>query len=159
MAIRNILKEDDGLLLKKSRTVEVFDQRLHMLLDDMVDTMKDADGCGLAAPQVGILRRAVVIDVGEGVTELVNPEIVSQKGLQEAVEGCLSSPGEYGITKRPKSVKVKALDRYGKSITIKGEDLLARALCHEIDHLDGVLFKTHVIRMVDESEIEAQNEK
>jgi len=154
MALRTILKEGEEILTKKSRPVTNFDERLYTLLDDMAETMRNADGVGLAAPQVGILRRVVTVDVGDGLLELINPEIISEKGEQEAVEGCLSFPGEYGYTKRPASVKIKAQDRYGKTKTYKGEDLLARAFCHEIDHLDGILFKQHVIRMVEDSELE-----
>ena len=148
MALRNIIKEGDPVLNKKCRPVEKFDSRLHMLLDDMQDTMYNADGVGLAAPQVGILRRALVIDIGEGLIELVNPKIIIKSGEQHEQEGCLSCPGEYGITIRPKYVKVKGQDRFGKEVTYEGSDLLARALCHEIDHLDGVLFKAHVTEML-----------
>ena len=120
----------------------------------MVETMHFKNGVGLAAPQVGILKRVVVIQTGkeEPVFELVNPEIVEISGEQETVEGCLSCPGEFGITKRPMKVKVKAQDRFGKEHFYEGEALLAKAFCHELDHLDGVLFKTHVIRMLDKSE-------
>ena len=148
MALRNIIKEGDPVLNKKCRPVEKFDGRLHTLLDDMRDTMYNADGVGLAAPQVGILRRALVIDIGEGLIELVNPKIVMKSGEQHEQEGCLSCPGEYGITLRPKYVKVKGQDRFGNDVTYEGSDLLARALCHEIDHLDGVLFKAHVTEML-----------
>ena len=148
MALRNIIKEGDPVLNKKCRPVEKFDSRLHVLLDDMRDTMYNADGVGLAAPQVGILRRALVIDIGEGLIELVNPKIIMKSGEQHEQEGCLSCPGEYGITVRPKYVKVKGQDRFGNDVTYEGSDLLARALCHEIDHLDGVLFKAHVTEML-----------
>ena len=140
MGLRNIRVNDDPILKKKSRTVEVFDERLHTLIDDMKDTMYDADGCGLAAVQVGILKRVIVVDVGEGPMELVNPEIISQEGEQYETEGCLSLPGKSGITKRPMTVKVKAQDRNGKWCQYKGEGLKARAFCHEIDHLDGHLY-------------------
>ena len=119
-----------------------------MLLDDMHDTMYNADGVGLAAPQVGILRCALVIDIGEGLIELVNPKIIMKSGEQHEQEGCLSCPGEYGITVRPKYVKVKGQDRFGNDVTYEGSDLLARALCHEIGHLNGVLFKAHVTEML-----------
>ncbi|MCR5635846.1 MAG: peptide deformylase [Clostridiales bacterium] len=148
MALRNIIKEGDPVLNKKCRPVEKFDSRLHTLLDDMRDTMYNADGVGLAAPQVGILRCALVIDIGEGLIELVNPKIVMKSGEQHEQEGCLSCPGEYGITIRPKYVKVKGQDRFGNDVTYEGSDLLARALCHEIDHLNGVLFKAHVTEML-----------
>ena len=148
MALRNIIKEGDPVLNKKCRPVEKFDSRLHMLLDDMHDTMYNADGVGLAAPQVGILRCALVIDIGEGLIELVNPKIIMKSGEQHEQEGCLSCPGEYGITVRPKYVKVKGQDRFGNDVTYEGSDLLARALCHEIGHLNGVLFKAHVTEML-----------
>ncbi len=156
MAIRNIIKEGDEILAKKCRPVEKFDQKLVTLLEDMAETMASAGGVGLAAPQVGILRRAVVIDVGEGLIELVNPRIVSHEGEQQEVEGCLSCPGEYGITTRPAKVTVKAQDRSGETIQVQGEGLLARALCHELDHLDGVLFKDHVVRMLSPEELEEE---
>ncbi len=155
MAIRNVIKEGDDVLRKTARPVTEFNERLHTLLDDMADTMREQNGCGLAGNQVGILRRVVVIDVGEGLMELVNPEIVKYSGKQEEVEGCLSCPGEYGITKRPMKVTVKAQDRYGKEHIYEGEGLLARAFCHELDHLDGVLYKDKVIRMLAPDEIEA----
>ncbi len=149
MAIRNIYREGEEVLRKKCRAVTEFDQKLHTLLDDMAETMQKADGVGLAAPQVGILRRVVVIDVGEGLIELVNPEIISQKGSQIDLEGCLSCPGEYGRVKRPNKVKVQAYDRHGKLFQIEGTELLARAFCHEIDHLEGIIFKDIAIEMVD----------
>ena len=154
MAIRNIVKEGDEILRKKSRVVVKFDERLHTLLDDMAQTMYEAHGVGLAAPQVGILKRVVGIDVGDGLIELVNPVIVEAKGKNEGSEGCLSVPGEWGIVVRPSKVKVKAQNRYGEEIILKGTDLLARAFCHEIDHLEGILFKDLAIRMVDPSELE-----
>ena len=152
MAIRNIVKEGDDVLRKTSRQVESFDDKLAMLLDDMAQTMHNADGVGLAAPQVGILRRAVVIDIGEGVIELVNPVIVSAEGEQEGQEGCLSCPGEWGIVKRPNKVTVEAQDRHGKKIRVSGEELLARAMCHELDHLDGIIFKDVATRKIDPEE-------
>lgn len=138
--IREVIKNGDEVLRKKCHIVEKFDAKLHSLLDDMYETMQDKDGVGLAAPQVGILRRVVVIDVGEGKIELVNPEIVKTSGEQEGQEGCLSCPGVWGDVVRPMKVTVKAQDRYGKEFKIKGQELLARAFCHEIDHLDGILF-------------------
>ena len=149
MAIRNIVKEGDPVLKKVSRPVEKFDDRLHVLLDDMYETMKK-DGVGLAAVQVGVLRRVVVIDIGEGRIELINPEIIAQEGEQQDVEGCLSCPGKYGVTSRPMQVTVKAQDRDGEYFTITGRELLARAFCHEIDHLDGKLFYSHVLYMLDD---------
>ena len=140
MAIRNIVKEGDPILRKISRSVLSFDEKLAVLIDDMIQTMNEAEGCGLAAPQVGILRRVCVVDVGEGPIELVNPSIIKEEGLQTETEGCLPCPGKSGITRRPMRVTVKAQDRFGKSFEISGEGLLARAFCHEIDHLNGFLF-------------------
>ena len=156
MAIRNILTEEDPFLHKKCRPVEKFDRRLWTLLDDMADTLREANGVGLAAIQVGVLRRVVVIDVGdgEGVRELVNPVILEKSGEQEPMEGCLSIPGKWGITRRPKHVKVRAQDRHGNFFEYEGEDLLATASCHETDHLDGILFLAHVVRMLTEEELE-----
>ena len=144
MAIRNIVKDNEEILHKKCRTVERFDEKLWTLLDDMAETMYAANGVGLAAPQVGLLKRVCVIDVddGNGIIELINPEITIRSSLEvEDTEGCLSSPGEYAVVKRPQKVKVKAQDRNGNEISIIGEDLLARAICHETDHLKGVIFK------------------
>lgn len=155
MAIRNIVKEGDEILRKQSREITDFDQKLWNLLDDMAQTMYKANGVGLAAVQVGVLRQAVVIDVGNGLIELVNPVVTKKKGGEVMdVEGCLSSPGEYGMVPRPKKVEVKALNRFGKPVTVKGEDLLARALCHEIDHLSGRIFKDLVYRMLTKEEID-----
>ena len=148
MAIRTIVLEGDDILRKKCREVQVFDEKLFTLLDDMRDTLYDSGGVGLAAPQVGILKRIAVIDVGEGLIELVNPVIVRKSGSEIKSEGCLSSPGEFGLVERPTKVKVKAQDRYGREFVIEGRDLLARAFCHEIDHLSGILFKDLVIRML-----------
>ena len=153
MAIRNIVKDGDEILHEKCRNVEKFDDKLATLLDDMAETMHKADGVGLAGPQVGMLRRVVVIDIGEGVIELVNPEIIETSGEQETAEGCLSFPGEYGITKRPMYVKVKAQDRNGNFFEMEGEELLAKAFCHEIDHLNGIVFKDIVVRMLDPEEL------
>ena len=149
LAIRRVLLEPDETLRKTSRPVEAFDKRLHQLLDDMAETMYKHEGVGLAAPQVGVLRRAVVIDSGGELIELTNPVILSARGQQRTIEGCLSCPGKVGYTLRPERVTVKAYDRYGKEITIKGTDLLAKALCHEIDHLDGVLFLDKVVEYVE----------
>lgn len=154
MAIRNIVKEGDDVLRKKCREVVKFDSRLHTLLDDMAETMHKAEGVGLAAPQVGVIRRAVIVDVGEGVIELINPVIIEQEGEQTTAEGCLSMPGEYGLTKRPMKVKVRAQDRNGEFFEISGEGLLAKAFCHELDHLEGILYKDIVIRMLDPEELE-----
>ena len=153
MAIRQIVKEGDDVLAKKCITVEKFDARLATLIDDMIETLHLSNGVGLAAPQVGILRRVVVIDVGEGVIELVNPKIIAYSGEQETLEGCLSCPGEWGYTRRPDYVKVKAQDRNGNEYTIEGRELLAKAFCHELDHLDGIIFKQKAIRMLTPEEI------
>ena len=140
MAIRNIVKIGDDVLRKTCRTQLTFDERLHQILDDMAETMYKADGVGLAAPQVGILRRYCVIDVGDGIIELINPVITEKSGSQTGEEGCLSIPNNHATVTRPMKVSVRAQNRYGENITVTGEGLLARALCHEIDHLDGVLY-------------------
>ncbi len=141
MAIRNIMNyQTDDILRKKSRTVENIDGRILSILDDMAETMYQANGVGLAAVQVGILKRLVVIDVGEGLIKLINPEIVSSYGKQQEIEGCLSIPSIYVTIKRPLQVEVCALNENGDSVILKGTALLARAFCHEIDHLDGILF-------------------
>lgn len=140
MAIRNIVKMGDPVLRKTARSVLNFDERLSVLIDDMLETMYAADGVGLAAPQVGILKRVCVIDVGNGPIELVNPVIIEKEGVQNEGEGCLSLPGQYETTVRPMRVKVRAQNRKGETFTVSGEGLLARAFCHEIDHLDGILF-------------------
>lgn len=154
MAIRNILRDDDPTLHKICRPVTEFNERLWQLLDDMAETLHQTDGVGLAAPQVGVLRRAFIMDFGEGVIECVNPKIVARKGTQEGPEGCLSSPGEYGIVCRPHTVILQAQDRKGNTFTLKGEDLMARCMCHETDHLDGILFKQHASRMLSPEELE-----
>ncbi len=140
--VRKILTFGDETLRKTSKPMQKFDLRLWLLLRDMADTMNKAEGVGLAAPQVGILRRVVVIDVGDenGLIELINPEIIAQEGEQEGSEGCLSAPGRRGYVKRPNKVTVRAQDRKGKFFEITGEGLLARAFCHELDHLDGILY-------------------
>ena len=150
MAIRNIVKEGDPVLNKVCRPVVKFDARLAELIDDMIETNAAANGAGLAAPQVGILRRVVVIDVGDGqVYELVNPTIIAKSGTQKELEGCLSCPDVWGYTKRPAWVKVKAQDRHGEFHEYEGRELLARAFCHELDHLDGVLFRKRVVEYVE----------
>lgn len=148
MAKRTIVTKEDPVLRKKSRPVEKVDDRIRILLDDMYDTMKEV-GVGLAAVQVGILRRVVVIDIGDGRIDLVNPEIIATEGEQEEIEGCLSCPGENGYILRPLKATVKALDYNGNEFTMTGEGLLARAFCHEIDHLDGILFLDKVTEMVE----------
>lgn len=150
MALRNVVKVGDPVLTKKCRTIEVFDDKLSTLIDDMFETMYDANGVGLAAPQVGLLKRVVVIDVGDGPIELVNPEITMQEGEQKEQEGCLSLPGKYGTTVRPQKVQVKAQDRTGKWQVFTGEDLKARCFCHELDHLDGIMFTSRVIGKLEE---------
>lgn len=140
MALRQIVQVGDPVLRKKSKTVEKIDGRIIQLLEDMAETMYEADGVGLAAPQVGVLKRVVVIDIGEGVIELINPEIIEVRGEQLDEEGCLSVIGESGLVRRPMYVKVKALNRHGKEIILEGTELLARAFCHEIDHLEGIIF-------------------
>lgn len=140
MAIRNIRTDNDPILRKKSRVVESFDEKLWQLLDDMKDTMYQAEGVGLAAVQVGILKRVVIVDVGDGLIELINPEIIEFEGEQFGVEGCLSLPEKSGYTLRPMTVKVKAQNRKGNWCVYKGTELKAKAFCHEIDHLDGILY-------------------
>ena len=140
MAIRKIVAlGEDEVLRKRSRKVDKFDKRLWTLMDDLADTMYEADGAGLAAPQVGILKRAVVIDVGEGLIELVNPEILEEEGTQMCIEGCLSVPGRRGKVERPEKVSVRAQDRDGRYIELEGEGFLANAICHELDHLDCIM--------------------
>ena len=158
MALRKILTNDDPTLYKKCRPVEKFDDRLFTLLDDMADTMYHAEGVGLAAPQIGVLRRVVVIDCGDGLMELINPEIIAREGTQNELEGCLSLPGQWGITERPAKVTVRAMDRNGEIYEVSGEGLMARALCHELDHLDGVLYKDNALHMLTKEEIQEQFE-
>lgn len=161
MALRNILKQGDETLTKHCRPVTDFNDRLHQLLDDMAETMLEANGVGLAAPQVGVLRRAVVVletNTAEGeeyVIELVNPEIVQQDGEQESPEGCLSVPGSFGMVKRPMHVKVRAQDRNGELFEVEGEGLTARAFCHECDHLDGHMFTELCDHIMTDEELEA----
>lgn len=153
MALRKIITGEDPMLRKKSRPVAVFDKRLHILLDDMAESMQQANGVGLAAVQVGILRRVVTIDVGEGVIELINPVITKRsKETITISEGCLSFPGEGGTVERPQRVTVEAQDRHGNFISITGEDLLARAICHETDHLDGIIFKDLASEIYDDED-------
>ncbi len=149
MALRQIRHKEDDVLYKECKTVIKFDNKLGILLDDMYDTMQKANGVGLAAPQVGILKRAVVIDIGEGRIELINPEILETSGTQNGTEGCLSFPGVWGEVERPNYVKVRATDRNGDEFILEGEELLARAICHECDHLNGVCFTSHVTKYVD----------
>lgn len=140
MAIRNVVQVGDETLRKVSFPVEAFDEKLHVLLDDMKETLRKEEGAGLAAPQVGVLRRAVVVDVEEGFFEFINPKITAQKGEQCGWEGCLSVRGKRGVVSRPMKVKLSYLDRYGKEQTLSAKGFFARAICHELDHLDGILY-------------------
>lgn len=150
MALRNILILEDDILRKKSRQIESIDNRVLTLLKDMADTLHNTEnGAAIAAPQVGVLRRAVVIDMGQGTKYLVNPEIIEVEGSQEVVEGCLSIPGRWGKLIRPAKVKVKALNEKGEEYIILGEGDLAKCLCHEIDHLDGILFIDKVTEFIE----------
>lgn len=159
MALRKILTAEEPQLYKKSREVTKFDERLHQLLDDMTETLAESGGVGLAAPQVGVLRRAVIVletnvddDEYEYFIELVNPEIVETSGEQTGAEGCLSVPNEYGVVKRPEYVRVRAQDRDGEFFEVEGEGLTARCFCHEVDHLEGILFTSKCERMLTEEE-------
>ena len=165
MALRNILTKEQPTLYKKCRPVTEFNPRLHQLLDDMRETLMDANGVGLAAPQVGVLRRAVLVietNVPEGedeyVIELINPEILETSGEQDGAEGCLSVPGEYGLVKRPMNVKVRAQDRNGNWFEVEGTGFPARCFCHEIDHLDGIVFTSKAERMLTEEELSSGEE-
>lgn len=159
MAIRKVVTVEDPILRKTSRPVERFNEKLWQLLDDMKDTMYQTQGVGLAAVQVGFLRRAVVIDVGDGFIELINPEIIEQSGENIAEEGCLSLPGKTGITNRPDYVKVKAQNRNGAWRTFEGTGLKARCFCHEIDHLDGILYTDKIIDVTGEEILQERKEK
>ncbi len=166
MALRNIVTKEDKILYKTCRPVVKFNERLHQLLDDMAETLEQANGVGLAAPQVGVIRRAVLVietnveeDEEEFIIELINPEILETKGEQIGAEGCLSVPGEYGIVRRPEYVKVKAQDRYGEWFEYEGEGLTARCICHELEHLDGHLFTEKCERMLTEEEISGPAEE
>ena len=156
MALLKIVKESDDLefLRRKSAPVKEITPRITELLDNMIETMHAANGCGLAAVQVGVLRRIVVIETEEGLFELINPVIVKKSGTQEGVEGCLSLPGKWGMTKRPQCVTVRAMDREGNEFELTGYDLLAKAICHEVDHLDGIIYTDKVTRMLRPDEVE-----
>ena len=161
MALRTIVLEGDSVLHKRCRPVTNFDERLHQLIDDMRETLIDSDGVGLAAPQVGVLRRVVLVletNVPEGtepyIIELVNPEIISREGDQDGPEGCLSVPGRFGLVKRPMDVTVRAQDRNGNTFEVSGHELTARAFCHELDHLEGVVFTSLARRMLTDEELE-----
>ncbi len=159
MGLRKILTDKDPALHKVCRKVEKFDWRLHKLLDDMTETLLDSNGVGLAAPQVGILRRVVVVDTGDGILELVNPSLIETDGEQEGPEGCLSVPGKYGLVKRPYYAKVLAQDRDGEWFEAEGEELIGRCFCHELDHLDGILYTEVMERFLTEEELMADDEE
>ena len=160
MAIRKIHEVGDPCLTKVCRPVTEFNDRLHELLDDMADTLEEAGGLGLAAPQVGILRRVCIVEDEQGeIIELINPEIIKTEGEQTGLEGCLSVPDEYGIVARPDYVKVRAQDRHGEWFEVEGHGLTARAFCHELDHLDGILFIDKATRMLAPEELEQQTKR
>lgn len=160
MSIRKILNDQDPALHKKCHYVTTFDDKLHTLLDDLKETLADANGAGLAAPQVGIMRRAVIVVTDDGeMLELVNPEIVSQEGEQDGLEGCLSLPGLWGYVKRPMKVTVKAQDRNGQWFTATGEEIVARCFCHELEHLDGHVFSEHADRLYTNEELDELQRK
>ena len=156
MGIRKIMTVKEPCLHKVCRPVEKFDGKLHKLLDDMKETLLDANGVGLAAPQVGILRRVVVVDTGEEMLELVNPELLETSGEQEGAEGCLSVPGKYGLVKRPMVAEVRDQDRDGNWFEVEGEELIARCFCHEIDHLDGIVYTEVMERFLTEEELNGE---
>lgn len=156
MAHKKIITKGDPVLGKKCHTVTVFDKKLHALLDDMKNTLKETGGAGLAAPQIGILRRvALVMGENNKVIELINPELIETSGEQDGLEGCLSIPGMWGFVIRPMHATVKAQDRTGNEFTVSGSEIVARCFCHELEHLDGILFETHADRLYTEKELEA----
>ena len=157
MAKLNIVKEGDPVLRGKCRPVLEITPRIITLLDDMIETLHDANGAGLAAPQVGVRRRIALVEVEDGqLYELINPEIIDRKGNQQEIEGCLSLPGKWGVTDRPMGVTVRATNRHGEEYTVTGTGLAARAFCHEIDHLDGILYTDHAIEMLDPEDLEIE---
>ncbi len=156
MAILNIVKEGDPTLRKKCRPVTEITPRILQLLDDMKETLADANGAGLAAPQVGILRRICVVDTGDEVLELINPEIICTEGEQQEMEGCLSVPDVWGITDRPAKVRIRALNRNGEEFEAEGEGIVARCFCHETDHLDGVLFTDNAVHILTPEEVKEE---
>jgi len=158
MGLRKILTDKEPSLHKVCRPVEKFDGKLHKLLDDMVETMLDAHGVGLAAPQVGILRRIVVVNAGEEILELVNPTLLETDGEQIGAEGCLSVPGKYGLVKRPYYAKVRAQDRFGDWYEVEGEEIIARCFCHELDHLDGIVYTEVMDRFLRDEELDYDEE-
>ena len=155
MGLRKILTDQEPALHKTCRPITAFDRKLHKLLDDMQETLLQANGVGLAAPQVGILRRVVLVDTGEEILELINPTLVETDGEQIGPEGCLSVPGRYGLVKRPYYAKVRAQDRFGDWYEAEGEELIARCFCHELDHLDGILYTQVMERFLTDEELEA----
>ncbi len=155
MGLRKILTDKEPALHKVCKPVEKFDAKLHKLLDDMAETLEEANGVGLAAPQVGILRRVVIVDTGEQILELVNPTLLETDGEQVGAEGCLSVPGKYGLVKRPYYAKVRAQDRDGNWFEVEGEELIGRCFCHELDHLDGIVYTEVMERFLTEEELEA----
>jgi peptide deformylase len=159
MGIRKILTDKDPALHKVCKPVTTFDKKLHKLLDDMAETLEEANGVGLAAPQVGILRRVVIVDTGDGILELVNPTIIETSGEQVGAEGCLSVPGKYGLVKRPNVAKVRAQDRNGDWYEAEGEELIARCFCHELDHLDGIIYTQVMERFLTEEELAYDDEE
>ncbi len=158
MGLRKILTDKEPALHKVCKPVETFDRKLHKLLDDMQETLAEANGVGLAAPQVGILRRVVIVDTGDEILELVNPELLETDGEQEGAEGCLSVPGRYGLVKRPYYAKVRAQDRFGNWYEAEGEELIARCFCHELDHLDGIVYTQVMERFLSDEELEEMSE-
>ena len=158
MGLRKILTDKDPALHKVCKPVTSFDAKLHKLLDDMGETMRDANGVGLAAPQVGILRRVVTVDLGDEILELVNPSLVETDGEQVGAEGCLSVPGKYGLVKRPYYARVKAQDRFGDWFEVEGEELIGRCFCHELDHLDGIVYTEVMERYLTEEELMADED-
>ncbi len=158
MGLRKILTDKEPALHKVCRPVEKFDWKLHKLLDDMAETLAEANGVGLAAPQVGILRRVVIVDTGEEILELVNPSLVETGGEQVGAEGCLSVPGKYGLVKRPNYAKVRAQNRDGEWFEAEGQELIARCFCHELDHLDGIVYTEVMERFLTEEELAAEGE-
>ena len=159
MGLRKILTDKDPALHKVCKSVEKFDEKLHKLLEDMTDTLIDSQGVGLAAPQVGILRRVVLVDTGDGILELINPVLLETDGEQVGPEGCLSVPGKYGLVKRPYYAKVRAQDRFGDWYEAEGEELIARCFCHELDHLDGIIYTEVMDRFLSEEELVYDDEE
>ena len=155
MALRRILTADEPALHKVCHPVTRFDEKLHLLLDDMAETLTDANGVGLAAPQIGIMRRIFIMDIGDEIVELINPEILETGGEQDGMEGCLSVPGEYWLVKRPNYAKVRAQDRDGNWFELEGEELIARCICHENDHLDGQIYTEIAYHKLSDEEMEA----